>query len=173
MLIYLQMIETDEDRQKFIQLYETYRGLMFYVANRILHNTEDAEDAVHQAFLSIIENLDKISMVHCPKSRAYVVIVAENKAIDIVRTKKHFDDGEFDESVHGVDIPLPGDNGLSDAMAKLPARYREFLLLRYDMGYSTKEISTMLSMKVETVQKVIWRAKEALREQLDKAGETV
>ena len=70
MLIYLQMIETDEDRQKFIQLYETYRGLMFYVANRILHNTEDAEDAVHQAFLSIIENLDKISMVHCPKSRA-------------------------------------------------------------------------------------------------------
>lgn len=173
MLIYLQVIESEEDRQRFTHLYQTYRGLMFYAANQILHNNEDAEDAVHQAFLSILENFDKITKVNCPKSRAYVVIITENKAIDIVRAKKHFSDGEFDESIHGIDIPLPGDGGLADAMAKLPARYRELLLLRYDMGYSTKEISAMLSMKVETVQKVIWRAKDALREQMNKAGETV
>ena len=94
MLIYLQMIETEEDRQKFTDLYETYRGLMFYVANQILHNTDDAEDAVHQAFLSIIENLDKIAKVHCPQSRAYVIVIAENKAIDMIRARKHFVDSD-------------------------------------------------------------------------------
>ena len=167
MLIYLQMIETEEDRQKFTDLYETYRGLMFYVANQILHNTDDAEDAVHQAFLSIIENLDKIAKVHCPQSRAYVIVIAENKAIDMIRARKHFVNGEFDESIYGVELPLPGDGGLADAMAKLPARYRGILLLRFDMGYSAKEIGKILGMTTDTTQKVIWRAKVALRQQLE------
>lgn len=50
MLIYLQVIDAPEDRDQFITLYETYRGLMFYVANQILQNEQDAEDAVHDAF---------------------------------------------------------------------------------------------------------------------------
>ena len=57
MLIYLQMIESEEDKSKFIELYNQYRYLMFSVANRILKNEYDAEDAVHQAFVSIIDNL--------------------------------------------------------------------------------------------------------------------
>lgn len=56
MIIYLQMIESDEDKSKFEQLYIMYKGLMFHVAMKILKNEFDAEDAVHQAFLSLIEN---------------------------------------------------------------------------------------------------------------------
>lgn len=62
MLIYLQMIESEQDQVKFLQLYERYRGLMFYVANQILHSEQDAEDAVYEAFVSIIENLKKFLM---------------------------------------------------------------------------------------------------------------
>ena len=54
MIIYLQMIESDEDKSKFEQLYIMYKGLMFHVAMKILKNEFDAEDAVHQAFLSLI-----------------------------------------------------------------------------------------------------------------------
>ena len=61
MIIYLQMIESDEDKSKFEQLYIMYKGLMFHVAMKILKNEFDAEDAVHQAFLSLIENLKKIA----------------------------------------------------------------------------------------------------------------
>lgn len=50
MLIYLQMIESEADKSKFEQLYLKYRSLMLRVAMRILHNEQDAEDAVHQAF---------------------------------------------------------------------------------------------------------------------------
>lgn len=69
------MIESDEDKSKFEQLYIMYKGLMFHVAMKILKNEFDAEDAVHQAFLSLIENLKKISDVKCPKTRAYIVII--------------------------------------------------------------------------------------------------
>ena len=53
MLIYLQAIESEEERSKFEQLYFQYRGLMYHVAMRILNNPHSAEDAVHQAFLFI------------------------------------------------------------------------------------------------------------------------
>ncbi len=36
MIIYLSIIESEEDKSKFEQLYITYRQTMFYVANRIL-----------------------------------------------------------------------------------------------------------------------------------------
>ncbi len=44
MIIYLQMIESDEDKSKFEQLYIMYKGLMFHVAMKILKNEFDAED---------------------------------------------------------------------------------------------------------------------------------
>lgn len=36
-----------------------YRGLMYHVAYEILHNEQDAEDAVHHAFVKIAENIKK------------------------------------------------------------------------------------------------------------------
>ena len=56
MLIYLSMIESQDDGHRFERIYERYRNLMYHVAYRILRNPQDAEDAVHQAFVSIIQN---------------------------------------------------------------------------------------------------------------------
>lgn len=58
-MLYLQMLPSPSEKDKFEQIYTLYRGLMFYIARRILPGEADAEDAVHQAFASIIENLKK------------------------------------------------------------------------------------------------------------------
>ena len=113
------MIDSEEDKTKFEQIYLKYRGLMFYVAMKILRNEHNAEDAVHKAFLSILENLDKISNVECPKTQSYIVIIVERKAIDIIRTNTKIVNINFDETIGGIEIPLPGDNGVADAMVKL------------------------------------------------------
>ena len=55
MLICLQALDSPEDRTRFESLYTAYRGLMFHAARRILNNDQDAEDAVHTAFLSLAE----------------------------------------------------------------------------------------------------------------------
>ena len=171
MIVYLQMLDTAADQDKFERLYLHYKNQMYFVANRILRNAQDAEDAVHQAFLSLLQNLDKISAVDCPQTRAYVVITVERKALDIIRGRKKFAD-EFDEQLAGLEVPLPGDHGLADAMARLPARYREVLLLRFDCGYTTRELAEILDMNRSAVQKLIWRAKAALALELEKEGET-
>lgn len=168
MLIYLQMIETPEDQSKFIELYTFYKGLMFHVANKMLKNEADAEDAVHQAFLSIIDHLQDISEIECPETRAYVVIIVERKSLDIIRTRKRAAEAPYEDAISGVEFPMPGDSGLADAISKLPARYREVLYLRYVYGYSTKEIADMLDMKTGSVQKLIWRAKNSLNEILER-----
>jgi RNA polymerase sigma-70 factor (ECF subfamily) len=169
-LIYLQLIEDESGRNKFLQLYYTYRSMMFHTAIKLLNNEQDAEDAVHQAFLAIIENLDKIKGVHSERTRAYIAIITERKAIDIIRVRAKFVDVNVEDTIGGMDITYEGDSDLARAMARLPARYREMLLLRYDSGYSTREIAQMLGMKRGTGQKVIWRAKEALQRELEKEG---
>lgn len=163
MIIYLQMIESQADKEKFERLYTRYRGLMLHVALRILHDQQDAEDAVHQAFLSILKNLKKISEVNCPETRSYIVIIVERKSIDLLRAGQRIVPFTEDAGA-GLEVPPPDDHGLADAMARLPARYREILLLRFDNGYTTRELAKLLGMSQSSVQKLIWRAKQALRE---------
>lgn len=170
MLCYMQMIETEEDCSKFEQVYLMYRGLMFHVAMNILHNESDAEDAVHQAFISIIENIHRVSDPNCPKTRAYAVIIAERKAIDIYRQRATDNTVSFDEANCGMEIEPPGDHGLADSMARLPTRYREVLLLHYYNGFSVREIAKAMGMKKGTVQKMIWRAKTALQKEMEGGG---
>lgn len=171
MLIYLQMIEDEADRSKFERIYRKYRGLMLHVARRILSDPADCEDAVHQAFVSIIENLEKISAVDCPQTRSFVVIITERKAIDIVRARKRI--VQLDSDARGVAAPPTGENTLIDALLRLNAQDRELLLLRYDNGYSTKELAKLLGVERSTVQKRIWRAKQALQRELAREEETV
>lgn len=168
---YLQAIESEDDRSKFEQIYYRYRKLMFHVALKIVHNDPDAEDAVHQAFVSIIENLNKIRSPSLPETRSYVVTITERKAIDILRSREKVIAADYDETVQGIEIPPPETSELADAMAKLPARYREILLLRYLNGYSSAELGKMLNIKPGSVQRLLLRAKESLRDILAKEGE--
>ncbi|MGM9641354.1 MAG: RNA polymerase sigma factor [Faecousia sp.] len=166
MLVYLSMIDAPEEKSKFEGIYLKYRNLMYYVAYQILQNHHDAEDAVHQAFISVIQNMKKISEIESPKTRSYVVIIVERKAIDMQRKKRREDLLELNESISGVEIPLPGDGGLADAMSRLPCHYREVLLLRYDNDLKNKEIAQILQITESGVRKLLGRAKCALKAEL-------
>lgn len=173
MLIYLQMIESEEDKAKFEQIYTTYRQLMYATAYKILKNSADAEDAVHQAFVSVIENLHIFHKLDCLETKRYVVVITKRKAIDILRQRKRVFPEELIEKLADVETALPIDGGLADAIAKLPAQYRQVLLLRFGYGYSVKEMGLMLGKSAGAVQRQIWRAKDALQKQLNEMGVTI
>ncbi len=160
------MIEDEPSRGKFEALYLRCKDSMFYTAHRILQNEVDAEDAVHEAFVSILTNLEKISDVESPKTRAYCVIITERKAIDLIRSRKKT--AALEDNEPGLEISVPGGGALAAAMAKLPPRYREVLLLRYYVGYHTKELADILDLKKYAVEKLLWRAKARLKELLER-----
>ena len=169
MLIYLQMIESDQDKLKFEKLYSYYRGLMFHVAHGILRNDMDSEDAVHEAFLAVAKNMSKIKYeIDSPKTRAFVVIIVERKAINIYNANKQTNTIELDETfMQPCSFELE-QNSAYRAMSHLPAHYRETLYLKYYCGYKPREIAGMLDMSHDAVQKNIQRGKDALRKELEK-----
>ena len=173
MLIYLQMLDTVEARDKFTSIYLIYRDTLYYTAMSILHNQEDAEDAVHQSFLAILQNIDKFPVVESDSVKAYYMTITVHKAIDIIRERQRIVDPAFDEhyigsvideKARGIDIAVPeNESPLAIALSKMPAKYRDVLLLHFDAGYTTTELAKMFGMKRATIQKQIWRAKDMLR----------
>lgn len=170
MLIYLQALDSPEDRTRFEALYTAYRGLMFHVANRVLQNPQDAEDAVHQAFLSLAEH--SLPSELGSRARCLAATVAERKAIDLYRAKQRHLTAELDETIPGCEAP-PSDGTLAGAMAALPPQYREVLLLKYYNGYSAMEIAGFLGLTPGNVRQLTARARRRLAAELAERGEAV
>lgn len=169
MLVYLQVIEEPEGKNKFQRLHDLYLGLMLQVAKRVLGNEQDAEDAVQEAFYAIAKNISKISDPECIKTRSYVVTIVENKAIDIYRAKRRKAAEPFNEETAGLTFHAEG-NALAEAIARLPARYREFIILKYADGYTNEELMNMLGLRYSGVRSLDERAKKKLKELLKEEG---
>ena len=83
LIYYLALIDDEPSRSLFEQIYLSHRQTMVYTANQILHDQALAEDATHDAFLRIINHLEKIHDPHCHKTRSFVVLIVT------VRTRLH------------------------------------------------------------------------------------
>lgn len=168
-LIYLQMLDTPEDRKAFLGFYDAYKDVMYKVAFKILGNNADAEDAVHQAFLSVLENFDRYSKklkVGGPETKAFFVVIAERKSFDIIRKRLPLTDKDFDFVVNRIPAHVNGDSDLTRALNEVSIRYREYFLMHYDIGFSYKEMAEILGESYETVRKTVYRAKMKIRETL-------
>ncbi len=169
MLVYLAVIDEPAQKTKFETVYHQYRGLMYYGAYRILNNASDAEDAVHDAFIKIAENMKKISDPVCPKTQSYVVTIVENKAIDLYRRKQRRGALPLEETEE-LSVSPQEPMGLAECILKLPPSYRQVILLKYHQGFSCGEIAAMLGITLSAAQKLDQRAKEKLRQIAEKEG---
>lgn len=173
MLIYLSMIEAEEDKGRFRLLYHTYKRLMLYIAHEILHDQQDAEDAVHDAFLRLAEMIEKISDVDCPETRSLVGIITKGKAIDLYRKQRQVETLPLEEWSAAATSQAEGiaqGDAVARAIAALPQRERDVLLLKYDQGYGNSEIGALLGLRPEHVSQIAHRAKEHLRKNLEEMG---
>ncbi len=83
MLIYLQMLDTPEERAKFEALYYAYRRTMLHIAMKILKDHQLAEDAVQEAFLRLVKNFSKVGQINCPRTRMFTVIIVRNISLSL------------------------------------------------------------------------------------------
>ena len=175
MFIYLNMIQSTEDKSKFEEIYNRYRQRMFYVANRIIRDQYLAEDIVHQAFLRIMDNLDRINEINCHKTKGFIVIIVENIAIDFYRKRKRENNVSFDRvEIYIEDIKQENSfkaNDLEEAIGKLPINYSTVLRLKFSHGYSYGEIAEILEISEGNARQRVSRARKKLEEILDREEE--
>ena len=77
-----------KSKPHFETQYDDLLPVMYLAANKILHNAQDAEDAVQEALAVMCEKFTENSQNGCPKMPGYAVTICERKAIDIYRQKK-------------------------------------------------------------------------------------
>ena len=172
MLIFLEAIESEEDRSKVRRLYEKYVRLMRYKAYEILKDKQDTDDAVQNAFVKIIDYLDKLPELQETQEKYYMLAAATNAAIDIRRKRIHDNEIELDEFILGTNQwkSYEGENEVVKEILKLSAKDRQIIFLRYIYGYKNAEIGTFLGMTEEAVKKAARRAEKRLKIKCEEDG---
>lgn len=168
--VYLTILNTDEDKIKFEEMYIKYKQRLFKLSFCILHNKEDAEDAVHQSFLTIANNFEKIKTMSCHEMESYIVIIIRNNSINTYN-KNIERCTELDEEQLPIDIDFFEDinyENLVRTISGLSQIYKDVLLLHYVNDFSVKEISKMLDISIDNVRKRLERAKRLLKSELEK-----
>ncbi len=160
------------DRSAQVRLYSLYAKPMFNSAFRVLGNRQEAEEAMHDGFLTAFQKIDSFdgTSVFCHWLRKIVV----NKSIDYLRKRKGL---VFDE-ISGVLRELPDDMGeenefmaaapeqISMLLGTLNHHYRIVLSLHLLEGYSHEEIAKELGMTYGSVRTCYSRARKALQEKV-------
>lgn len=129
---YLAVLDTDEDRSDFEKLYLEHRQTMYKVAFSVLNNREDAEDAVHKAFVKIADNFSRVKKIPEQEITAYLVITVRNAAINIYNRNKRAaenNDVFLDENITvNVDYFENIDyDELVKTISKLPQIYKDVI----------------------------------------------
>ena len=171
MLSYLlAALESEEDKRRFIELYEENHVRAEQTALRILKNPHDAEDAVQNAFLQVIRHFDKILEIPCKKLGFWIISIVKNEALMILRRKqKELLQEDWDTFSADVSDPI-GYNELVQLFSQLPPTYRAVLEMRMINDYSGKEIAVHLGISESAVNTRISRGRILLRELTVKEG---
>lgn len=154
--------DTEEEKEKFSVIYNDYAEFMVRVARRVLPSPTDAEDVVQDAFLYIADNLDKISMSDRQKTRSYLALITEHKAIDFIR--RSHPSSPLEEQEHELmrNITWEENETLSEALLDLPTDYRDIILLHYYYGYTFHEIANLNNQSYFSITSKAHRAKQKL-----------
>lgn len=171
------MIENEDDRNKAAEIYRLHGSTMLYIARGILGDISLAEDAVSEAFIRIIDNLEKIDMNDCYKTKGFVVIIARHTALNILKQQKRDTTIPFEDFIDYSDSEEPvfddvtireACTKIADAIAGLHKSYADILYLKFEMDHSHDEISKILGISPENVRVRLGRARQALKTQLRK-----
>lgn len=168
------MIDTPEDKRKFVILYEKYKYLMQKVAVDVLHDPFLAEDAVHNAFLKLIIHMDDIGDPDSLQTKRYLITVVKNAAVDLYRKKNTRIQREvYMDELREEDMPVSYmetdlENDILDILKNLPVKYRDILLLKYSSHLENSEIARLCGIQEGTVRQRISRGKLLIEGELHK-----
>lgn len=176
-MIYLMIIEEPEDKRKFVVLYEQYRSLMMTVAREVLEDSYLAEDAVHNAFMRVAYNMNKIGDAKSQETKRYLITIVKNASIDIYRKRsKQFAKEIYVDELGEGNMPVTYmetdiENRVLDVLKNLPVKYRDVFLLKYSSRLENEEIAKICGITESAVRQRIARGKIMVEEALKKLEE--
>lgn len=171
MLVFLLSLADENDRDKVEEIYHRYHVDMYKIARHKLKGRpnadSEAEEAVQNAFVKIIEHFDKIRFnepEEVRRSYYYTIVTHETIAI-LSREPKTLSLEDYENTISDDDdfirrLCIRTDYArVVNAIIDMDDRYSIPLQLKYLEMMSVKEIATILDAKPKTVYSLIHRGK--------------
>lgn len=162
---YFYRMEINEFKEYIIPLRDKLTG----IAISILHNADDANDAVQETYLRLWKNREEL--VKHPNVGGYATMTIKNVCIDRLRRQK--DTVPVDNVAHSTDNGTPYSiTEQRDSVRlvrliidSLPGLQKSVLMMRDVEGYELSEIADITGSTVATVTVTLSRARKKVREQ--------
>ena len=159
-----------------ISVFNMYEQKMYHIAYAILHDSYQAEDAVMDAFVRLLERQYSIEDPAANATKRLIIQVTRSAAIDLYRKNKReterqtlVDDPSALRS-SGQENAFTFEAGdLESMLQHLPQIYRDVLYCSYVRELSTEEIADELGISQSAVRKRKERGLRMLRERMDKS----
>ncbi|MGN1316451.1 MAG: RNA polymerase sigma factor [Acutalibacteraceae bacterium] len=164
--VFLSLLDTETEKEKFKELYDTYKDLLYWIAFKRTNNAQDSEECVQETFLYIAKNFKKVGEVGSKRTKGYLSTVVTGFAIDVYnKSKEMINLSVFDENVEDIACFENYDKSelLSVFDEILDEESRIFLYLKYVYSYKSSEIAEIYNVSDTYVRKKLQYAKEKLR----------
>ncbi len=172
----LSILKNDEERNELAELYDTYSDRFYAIAYSKLHNRDDAEDAVIEAFSRIATNPERFFSIPAHKRVSYVDVIIRNIAVDMfrhsIRTEampdEELDAYASDISVEDIAIGEISKDALTEFIHFMPESKKSALILRIMYDHSTADIAHALGISETAARKRLSDAGKMIREFIEK-----
>lgn len=150
--------------EEITAIYQRHINTVYRVCFSLMSNKSDAEDAAQSVFLKLMGNTVRFADIEHEK--AWLITTAQNQCRDIHRQWWRKKVVAIDPTVEAIDMELDEPSALLETIMKLPVKLRLALYLYYYEGYKVSEISTILSLNINTVKTHLRSAKKRLKIEL-------
>jgi RNA polymerase sigma-70 factor, ECF subfamily len=163
------------DEQAMQKIICRYSRLLWSIVGAVLSQvgtTEDMEECVADVFIDLWEHPQKYDESR-GSLKAWLSVIARNKAIDRYRQKTKIQTIPLEETVlaqMGVEPEMENREGLQEALAELTEEEREILLRRYVYQQKPKEMAVALGLSVKQIENRLYRIKAKMRKQMEQEG---
>jgi RNA polymerase sigma-70 factor (ECF subfamily) len=171
-LVWLLAAVAKGDRAAFDRLYEATRAKLYGVVLRILRRSDLADEVIQDTYVRIWTSAAQFDPV-LASPITWMVAIARNRAIDLVRKKSDVSIEEVPEAMEiAADTPDPlAARELSDELKRLLACVgrldgdrRKLVLLAYYDGYSREQLAVQFDKPVNTIKTWLRRSLLEIRE---------
>jgi len=154
--------------RSFERLYKRHSGDVYRYALAVLRNQADAEDVTQTTFMNAYRAFSRGERPEAPKN--WLIAIAHNVCRQRFRqAARRPSEVEFNEDVAEALVveEAIGAEDIQRALEHLAFNQRAALVMRELEGRSYAEIAGVLGLTVAAVETLIFRARRALREQLE------
>ena len=156
------------DEAAFTELYVQHVDAVYRICYSFLKNRTDAEDAVQETFLRLMQSQKPLE--NDAHLRGWLVVTASNVCKNMLHSwlwQKRQEVEDWEEVLKS-DNQTPEETAVLKALMQLPEKYKTVLYLYYYEEYSIREISKLNGRKESTIQSRLAAARQKLKKILEK-----